>query len=162
MPSLPTHSVRVAPEHKDILTAVGALLKRDPGQAEALRALLAGWPNADAAPPLGPFISEHRALTFFRDRLVACLRPTSVWLFGSRARRQHRPDSDFDFLVVLPDDQGRLAHDARRLNEPVFASGITCDVVGCTDGEFEAGRTVPGSIACTVAREGTLLYQRRW
>src|SRR3712207_1453367 len=32
------------------------------------------------------------------------LRPRQVWLFGSRARGDHRPDSDWDLLAVVPDD----------------------------------------------------------
>lgn len=39
----------------------------------------------------------------FGDRLA------QVWLFGSRARGDHRPDSDVDLLVVLHTEAGLLA-----------------------------------------------------
>ena len=32
---------------------------------------------------------------------------TEITLFGSRARRDHRPDSDYDILCLLPDDLPR-------------------------------------------------------
>jgi len=35
-------------------------------------------------------------------RIVELLEPEEVWLFGSRARETHGPDSDWDFLAVLP------------------------------------------------------------
>lgn len=31
------------------------------------------------------------------------LAPEEVWLFGSRARETHGPDSDWDLMAVLPD-----------------------------------------------------------
>jgi predicted nucleotidyltransferase len=36
------------------------------------------------------------------ERLVAALEPEEVWLFGSWARGEARPDSDVDLLVVVP------------------------------------------------------------
>src|ERR1700683_4240887 len=37
-------------------------------------------------------------------RLVAFYRPVRIYLFGSEARGEAGPDSDLDFLVVVPDD----------------------------------------------------------
>lgn len=49
-------------------------------------------------------VAEH-ARTFFGDSLK------SVWLYGSRARGDHRPDSDLDLLLVrdLRDDLDPIA-----------------------------------------------------
>jgi hypothetical protein len=38
------------------------------------------------------------------DRLVAAYRPERIYLFGSHARGEPGPDSDFDLLVLVPDD----------------------------------------------------------
>ena len=38
-------------------------------------------------------------------RMVEYFRPERIYLFGSTARGEARPDSDLDFLVVVPDDQ---------------------------------------------------------
>jgi predicted nucleotidyltransferase len=40
-------------------------------------------------------------------RLVEHCKPERIYLFGSSARGEARPDSDLDFLVVLPDDAPR-------------------------------------------------------
>lgn len=37
-------------------------------------------------------------------RIVRDAAPLDIWLFGSRARGDARADSDWDLLVVLPDD----------------------------------------------------------
>src|SRR6266545_3077422 len=44
------------------------------------------------------------AITRLLSIIVDELRPLQVWLFGSRAEGRARPDSDYDILVVLPDD----------------------------------------------------------
>mgnify|MGYP005865203373 CR=1 FL=1 len=36
------------------------------------------------------------------QRLVAALKPERISLFGSHARGQAEPDSDYDLLVVVP------------------------------------------------------------
>jgi len=38
------------------------------------------------------------------DRVVAYFHPRRVILFGSQARGEAGPDSDFDLLVILDDD----------------------------------------------------------
>ena len=43
-------------------------------------------------------------------RLVRKHRAEKVWVFGSCARREERPDSDIDFLVKFGDDATMLSH----------------------------------------------------
>lgn len=38
-------------------------------------------------------------------------RPDRIYLFGSAARGDAAPDSDYDFMVVLPDDTPREIRD---------------------------------------------------
>ena len=53
-------------------------------------------------------------------RLVAAYRPERMYLFGSHARGDAGPDSDFDLLIIVPDDaeprrrRSRLAYEALR------------------------------------------------
>ena len=37
------------------------------------------------------------------ERIVEVLDPEEIWLFGSRARQTHGPDSDWDLLAILSD-----------------------------------------------------------
>lgn len=134
-------------------------LRRDPAAVRVVSAAL----NGRAAPdePVGAFKSEEAALGFIRDRLVVSLQPEAIWLFGSRARGDHRRDSDFDILVVLPDALGAKARDHRSALEPLLGSGLPCDVLPCAASDFERARSQSGTIAHAAVTEGRLLYARR-
>jgi predicted nucleotidyltransferase len=150
-------SLRVPKAQRETIRAVARALKRDPEMAKRINATLEGAPTST---PVGPFRDESAALTFLRDRLVAFLHPDEIWLFGSRARGDARPDSDFDLLVVFPDSMGKAANDYRRAREPVSATGLGVDVVPCLRSSFVAARDRPGTIVNEVVREGKLIYTR--
>lgn len=156
----PMWSYRVPAEQRALMKCVADALKRDPNLASALRAALEGRPETNG-PTVGAFKSEEAALSFIRDRLVFSLAPESVWLFGSRARRTHRPDSDFDVLVVLGDELGAKTRDYRHALEPVLGSGLPCDVVPCSLSDFEEAKNVPGTIAYEAFHSGRQLSQKR-
>lgn len=155
MNALPNRSIRIAPEHSDVLNSVLALLRA--GRADELRDLLADLPR-----PVGPFRSTEAALDFLVGRMVASCPPQAIWLFGSRARGDNRPDSDFDLLAIFPDDDPADPEQRRRqLAEAVAASGVGVDVMACSAGEFERFRDAPGSLIRTVHQEGREIYVSR-
>jgi hypothetical protein len=90
-----------------------------------------------ARPNVGPYRDEGAALRALVGRLVAGLRPRAIYLFGSRAERRARPDSDFDLLVIFDDatPDAELSHEAAYA--PVCGSGVGCDVVPCRAAELE-------------------------
>ncbi len=153
--ALPVQSIRAASEHRDVLQAVADLLRQ--GREQDVRHLL----DDASARSVGPFRSEAAATAFLRDRLVASLRPRMVWLFGSRARGDARPDSDFDLLVVLPDGLPEAACTPKAVAAPLVACGLPFDVVPCTWAAFIADRAVDGTLVNRVVTEGRLLYQDR-
>lgn len=50
---------------------------------------------------------ERALLDEIARRIVEVCEPEKVIVFGSRARRDHRPDSDIDILVVAESDEPR-------------------------------------------------------
>ncbi len=94
------------------------------------------------------------------DRLAESLNAKEVHLFGSYARGAAGPDSDFDFLVVVP------RSDKSRYQRAVDALGLVsdfhvpADIVVVTQAEWERDLTVVCSLASTVRREGILLNER--
>ena len=72
------------------------------------------WPTLDDALEAARFIAEQ-AQNLYGDLLE------SVWLYGSRARGDHRPDSDLDLLLVTTskeaDPSDRLC---RKLHEKLM------------------------------------------
>jgi len=61
-------------------------------------------------------VKEDRILARFRAALSEVYgdRLERVVLYGSRARRDHRPDSDYDIAVFIQ-DRGPLGHELKRL-----------------------------------------------
>ena len=103
---------------------------------------------------------QPEALSRALSRIVAVMQPEAVYLFGSRARGDARGDSDFDFLVLVPDDaspeQKSLEITARIQRDP----GVSLDIVPCRRSVFERKRHQVGTLSYLVAREGRLVYER--
>lgn len=59
---------------------------------------------------------EINILQAAKAEIEARLGPCDISLFGSRARRDHRPNSDFD-LLVIPKNDGIAAPNAERIWE---------------------------------------------
>lgn len=127
-----------------------------PGAAEprAVGETRIGFPPAGAqvVPIADPVLAE------LVRRLVAAYEPERVYLFGSRARGEGGPDSDYDLLLVVPDQarpertRSRLAYQALR------GTGTAADVLVCTRGYFDNRRQLRTSLPATVLREGVLLH----
>ena len=87
------------------------------------------------------------------DRLIDALHPRAIILFGSRARGNSRPDSDYDLLVVC--DQLR---DYDEVYRPLAGRGLHCDVVPCTAQTWRDAELDAGGILRVAREEGVLLY----
>ncbi len=153
--ALPVQSIRALPEHREVLQAVADLLRQ--GRKREVRHLL----EDVSARAVGPFRNESAALAFLRDRVVASQHPKMILFFGSRARGDAGPDSDFDLMVVLPDGLPETAHNHQAVARPLVACGLPFDVVPCAWSDFIADRDVAGSLVNQVVTEGRLLYQDR-
>jgi uncharacterized protein len=154
MPS-PVTSVRVAPENRDILKRVVALLNA--GRADHLRRLLEDTGKA----PVGPYRSAEAAVTDTVHRLVAQLDPDEVWLFGSRARGDHRPDSDIDLLVVLPDGLPPGGYTLQAARRPLLGGGAPVDVFPVSRRAVESDPDALGGLVAVAKAEGRRLYRAR-
>jgi hypothetical protein len=52
----------------------------------------------------GEILGQDPALAELAGRLVEAYVPERVYLFGSKARGDAGPDSDYDLMVIVPDD----------------------------------------------------------
>jgi predicted nucleotidyltransferase len=91
-------------------------------------------------------------------RLVAAYQPERMYLFGSHARGDAGPDSDFDLLVIVPDDAELNRRRSRLAYEVLRGTGIAADVIVWIRDYFERRRVVPASLSATIDREGRLLH----
>lgn len=91
-------------------------------------------------------------------RLVLAYEPERIYLFGSAARGTTGPDSDYDLLVIVPDDAPPERRRSRLAYEVLRGTGVAADVLVFARSYFEGRRHVRASLSATVEREGKLLH----
>ena len=88
-------------------------------------------------------------------RLSEVYHPVRIYLFGSAARGDAGPDSDYDLMVILPDE---APQHLRRGNAGYRALRGTADVQVWPQGDFNRQLHLKASFPSTIVREGKLLY----
>jgi predicted nucleotidyltransferase len=91
-------------------------------------------------------------------RLVEVYHPLRIYLFGSAARGDAGPDSDYDILVVVPDDAPGELQDCAAAYRVLRGLRVAKDVLVWTQAEFDRRLHLKASLPATVVREGRLLY----
>lgn len=95
-----------------------------------------------------------------RDCFVRQLSPLKAYLFSSYADGTARPDSDFDFYIVVSDEQTDTLELAARAYKA--ARGVKkrpVDILVGTESKFEQRRHMP-TVENEVYRKGVLLYEQ--
>ena len=96
------------------------------------------------------------------DEIVKRLRqaysPERIYLFGSHARGDAGADSDFDILVVVPDDAPPSRRGSRIAYQALRGTGAAADVLVWTRSYFESRRHLKASLSGAISAEGRLLY----
>lgn len=91
-------------------------------------------------------------------RLVRVYQPDRIYLFGSAARGDAGPDSDYDILVVISDDAPEPLRDGRLGYEALYEVPAAVDVVVQRRSYFDRRAHLRASLPGTVLREGVLLH----
>jgi predicted nucleotidyltransferase len=99
-------------------------------------------------------------LKHITDTIVEHFHPRRIILFGSRARGEAKPDSDYDVLVEM---ETELSFYERlwRIHDLFRRRKWAMDVVAFTPSEMQAEREKALSIANIAESEGTTLYDAR-
>lgn len=100
----------------------------------------------------------NRKLAEIVSRLVEAYEPERIYLFGSEARGDAGPDSDFDLLVVVPNEAPPEMKRSRLAYERLWGTGVAADVLVWTKENFDSRLHLRASLPATVLREGKLLY----
>jgi predicted nucleotidyltransferase len=92
-------------------------------------------------------------------RIVEVLHPLQIWLFGSRARGEARPDSDWDMMAILPDDAPEqdleLSSVWTRLRDLELQR---VELFTITQSEFDRWKLARGTLSEIVVRTGVRIY----
>ena len=115
-------------------------------------------PEPPTAAEGAAILERHPDLAEIVRRLIGAYQPERIYLFGSVARGEAGPDSDYDLLVVVPDDASPERKRSRLAYEVMRGTGVAADVVVCTRSYFEARRHLKASLPGTILREGRLLH----
>ena len=91
-------------------------------------------------------------------RLVDAYRPEAIYLFGSRATGGARGDSDYDLLVVVPDDTPPERLSLVAAYDTVRPSHVPADVFPCRHSVFEARKNEIGTLPYTAWIQGIRVY----
>lgn len=92
-------------------------------------------------------------------RIVRLVDPARIVLFGSRARGDARPDSDFDLLVVLDQIDDRRAM-RLRIRASIDDLPIAKDVIVATAEQVAGTYGRPRGVLHWALAEGRVLYER--
>lgn len=103
-------------------------------------------------------LDRDPALAEVVRRLVKAYEPQRIYLFGSKARADAGPDSDYDLLLIVPDSAPLARRRSRLAYEALRGTGTAVDVLVCTKHYFESRLHLKASLPTTVTREGSLLH----
>jgi len=104
-------------------------------------------------------MTRQEAIVEATRRLAEFYHPARIYLFGSEARGDSGPDSDLDFLVVVPDGAPKELLRSGEVYAVLSGIPYPVEVIPWRQTDFE-GRAahVVASLPATVTREGRLLY----
>ncbi len=91
------------------------------------------------------------------EAIVREVDPLRIILFGSHARGDAGPESDYDFLVVIPDDQKPLAT-MMRLAQRVRVPHVPIDFLAVREADLARHAENPGLIYPEILKTGRELY----
>jgi predicted nucleotidyltransferase len=103
-------------------------------------------------------MTRAQTVTEVVHRLVQHYKPERVYLVGSSARGEDRPDSDLDFLVVLPDKAPRSMLFDGQIYQRLWDIPAAVDIITLHDRTFRERSGWVMSLPAIALREGKLEY----
>jgi predicted nucleotidyltransferase len=91
-------------------------------------------------------------------RVRDVLHPDRIYLFGSQARGEAGPDSDYDLFVVVEHASEPGYRLSQRAHSTLWGLKASVDILVWTREAFEARSHLRAALPATVLREGKLLY----
>ena len=107
-------------------------------------------------------VELHEPLRTIVQTILQIARPECIVLFGSRATGQAGKESDYDFLVVMPDVKNEREI-SRRIYRALLEkkTGAAVDTVVVSRRTLKRHEANPYFIYHQALREGKVLYERK-
>lgn len=91
-------------------------------------------------------------------RLVAVYHPERIYLFGSTARGDAGPDSDYDLMIIVAEDAPHHLRQGKAGYRALRGTGVAADVQVWSQRDFDRQLHLRASFPSTIVREGKVLY----
>lgn len=105
-------------------------------------------------------IDEYENISFLASLIAEKIKPLKIYLFGSFAERRNNENSDYDFYIIVPDDDKRnlldIMTDAQKSMRHKKSRPV--DVLVNRRNVFERLKNSPISIENNVAKNGVVVY----
>jgi len=93
------------------------------------------------------------------EKIVKFINPVKIILFGSRARGDARPDSDYDLLVIY--EGAMKPHEVTvGIHRALGISRLAVDLFAMTPEQFEYQARMPTLLANVAKKAGRIVYER--
>ena len=99
-------------------------------------------------------LEQNAKLNEILKKLVARFKPKKVYLFGSRAKGNAKPGSDFDLFLIVESSDLSPAQRVVEAEKILWGDWTPVDVFIYTQAEFDHWKNELNTIANTVLSEG--------
>lgn len=103
-------------------------------------------------------INDDPKLARLIDRIAGTLSPDAIYLFGSRARVEPHADSDYDVLVIVPDETASERLTPENTYQIARDVRVAADIVTCRKSGFDRWRDEVGTLSYEAAHFGKRVY----
>ena len=103
-------------------------------------------------------LERDKKLAEIVARLIRTFEPERIYLFGSRARGDAGPGSDYDLMMILPALPEPAYRIAQKAHSLLWGLGVSADILVRSRSDFDSRAHLKASLPGTILREGTLLH----
>jgi len=93
------------------------------------------------------------------NKILQVIIPDKIILFGSRARKQERSDSDYDLLIIKSNVENIIKTE-QAIYKNLLGIKANVDILVRTPELIEENKDIVGSLTKNILKDGVLVYQR--
>ena len=99
-----------------------------------------------------------KKLTEIIEKILQVIQPDKIILFGSRARGDAKPDSDYDLLIIKSGLKNIIKIE-QNIYKNLFGIKANVDIIVRTPELIEENKNIVGSLTKQAMKDGILIYE---